>query len=92
MIPHFIDLICRGLSLAALIWGVFSMGFMSAERKAASASVSQSENGGPAPGGQSLDELGTLSPSNGQAETSPRPDNSEVEPARINRSRFQNLG
>jgi hypothetical protein len=68
MIPHFIDLLCRGLSLAALIWGVFSMGFMSAER---SASVSQSENGGPTPGGQ-------------QAETvaaHERPHNSEVEPA-----------
>jgi hypothetical protein len=47
MIPHFIDLLCRGISLAALIWGVFSMGFMSAERKA---SVSQSENDGPASG------------------------------------------
>jgi hypothetical protein len=82
MIPHFIDLLCRGLSLAALVWGVFSMGFMSAERKSASASVSQSENGGPTPGGQ-------------QAETvraSQRPENSEVEPARVNRSRFQHLG
>lgn len=37
MIPHLIDLICRGVSLAALVWGVFSMGFSSAERRAASA-------------------------------------------------------
>ena len=36
MIPHLIDLICRGLSLAALVWGVFSMGFSSAERRSAS--------------------------------------------------------
>lgn len=35
MIPHLIDLICRGVSLAVLVWGVFSMGFSSAERKAA---------------------------------------------------------
>jgi hypothetical protein len=111
MIPHFIDLLCRGLSLAVLIWGVFSMGFASAERKSAPAGqlaetvdqqevepalragsarggrgpdhsevepsrfktrfpayVSQRENGGPAPGSQSLDQLGTLSPSNGPAE------------------------
>jgi hypothetical protein len=34
MIPHLIDLICRGASLAALAWAVFSMGFSSAERKA----------------------------------------------------------
>lgn len=35
MIPHLIDLICRGLSLAALAWAVFSMGFASAERRSA---------------------------------------------------------
>ena len=34
MIPHLIDLIFRGASLAALAWAVFSMGFSSAERKA----------------------------------------------------------
>lgn len=45
MIPHLIDLICRGLSLAALVWGVFSMGFSSAERKSAAARIeSQPEN------------------------------------------------
>ena len=41
MIPHFIDLLCRGLSLAALIWGVFSMGFSSAERRAATVRTDQ---------------------------------------------------
>lgn len=35
MIPHLFDLIFRGASLAALAWAVFSMGFSSAERKAA---------------------------------------------------------
>jgi hypothetical protein len=35
MIPHLIDLICRGASLTALAWAVFSMGFSSAERKSA---------------------------------------------------------
>jgi hypothetical protein len=44
MIPHFIDLLCRGLSLAALIWGVFSMGFMSAERRAANVRHDRPEN------------------------------------------------
>jgi hypothetical protein len=35
MLPHLMDLICRGASLAALAWAVFSMGFSSAERKSA---------------------------------------------------------
>lgn len=43
MIPHFIDLFCRGLSLAALVWGVFSMGFSSAERKASAVRPDNSE-------------------------------------------------
>jgi hypothetical protein len=49
MIPHFIDLLCRGVSLAALVWGVFSMGFSSAERKASSGRDERSDNSGVEP-------------------------------------------
>lgn len=44
MIPHLIDLLCRGASLAALAWAVFSMGFSSAERKSAEVRIEQPDH------------------------------------------------